>query len=161
GDKIAPRLGFAYDLKGDGKTKVYGSWGIFYDIFKLNLPQGSFGGQKWISDYYTLDTPNFETLTSSASCPPSCPGTFIQSVDFRQPSQTPGQDVEQKGTLKPMRSQELSFGVEHQLNPKLAVTLRYVHKQLDRGIDDIGDLSGAGNEAYIIANPGSGLVQQF
>ena len=25
GDKIAPRVGFAYDLKGDGKMKAYGS----------------------------------------------------------------------------------------------------------------------------------------
>ena len=30
-------LGFAYDIKGDGKWKAYGSWGIFYDIFKMNL----------------------------------------------------------------------------------------------------------------------------
>ncbi len=56
--KLAPRIGFAYDVKGDGKTKVYGSWGLFYDIFKLALPRGSFGGDKWIDIYYTLDTPN-------------------------------------------------------------------------------------------------------
>ena len=48
GQKLAPRLGFAYDLAGDGKTKLYGNWGIYYDIFKLELPQGSFGGQKWL-----------------------------------------------------------------------------------------------------------------
>ena len=35
GKKLAPRVGFAYDLKGDGRWKAYGSWGIFYDIFKL------------------------------------------------------------------------------------------------------------------------------
>ena len=47
-DKLAPRLGFAYDVKGDGRWKVYGSWGIFYDIFKLELPRGSWGGDKWL-----------------------------------------------------------------------------------------------------------------
>ena len=73
-DKIAPRLGFAYDVKGDGKTKVYGSWGIFYDIFKLNLPHGSFGGQKWISDYYTLDTPTFEEVDVERGLPAELPG---------------------------------------------------------------------------------------
>lgn len=160
-DKVAPRAGFAYDLNGDGKNKIYGSWGIFYDIFKLNLPRGSFGGDKWTSYYYTLDTPNFETLRDSASCPPTCPGTFISSVNFRLPSQTPGLDVEQQGTLKPMRSQELSFGFERELNPHLATTIRFVHKQLDRAIDDIGDLVGAGDEAYIIANPGEGLVAKY
>jgi hypothetical protein len=159
-DKFAPRLGFAYDLTGDGRTKAYGSWGIFYDIFKLNLPRGSFGGDKWISYYYTLDTPNFETLRDGPSCPPTCPGTFIKSVDFRAPSVTAGLDVEKPGQLKPMRTQELSFGFERQLNNVAAVSVRFVHKQLDRAIDDIGDLAG-GNEAYIIANPGEGLVEKF
>jgi hypothetical protein len=42
--------------RGDGKWKIFGSWGIFYDFFKLELPRGSFGGDKWIEYYYTLDT---------------------------------------------------------------------------------------------------------
>ena len=29
---------------------------MFYDIFKLELPRGSFGGDKWLEYYYTLDT---------------------------------------------------------------------------------------------------------
>jgi carboxypeptidase family protein/TonB-dependent receptor-like protein len=166
GQKVAPRLGFAYDVGGDGRSKVYGSWGVFYDIFKLNLPRGSFGGDKWISYYYTLDTPNFETLRDSPQCPPTCPGTFISSTDFRAASVTPGLDVEKPGQFKPMRTQELSFGFEHQLNNVMATSIRFVHKQLDRAIDDIGDLCppsicGAGSEAYIIANPGEGLVSQF
>jgi hypothetical protein len=161
GQKIAPRAGFAYDVKGDGKTKLYGSWGIFYDIFKLELPQGSFGGQKWISYYYTLDTPNFETVRDNPSCPPACSGTQIgPSIDFRAVSVQPGLDVEKPGQFKPMRSQELSFGLERQLNGVMAVSLRYVHKQLDRAIEDVGDL-GPDGEAYIIANPGEGLVSKF
>jgi TonB dependent receptor/Carboxypeptidase regulatory-like domain len=163
-DKTAPRVGFAYDLSGDGRSKVYGSWGIFYDIFKLNMPRGSFGGDKWISYYFSLNNPNYETIT--AGCVPNCPGTFFQSVDFRQPSVKPGQDVAPPGSLKPMRTQELSFGFERQLSPTLAATVRYVRKNLDRAIDDIGDLCppsecGAGAEAYIIANPGEGLTDVF
>ncbi len=57
-DKLAPRLGFAWDVTGNSRWKVYGSWGVFYDIMKLNLPRGSFGGEKWLEYYYTLDTPN-------------------------------------------------------------------------------------------------------
>jgi hypothetical protein len=160
GQKVAPRLGFAYDVTGDSKTKLFGSWGVFYDIFKLNLPRGSFGGDKWISYYYTLDTPNFENLRDSPSCPPTCPGTFIKSIDFRAASVTPGLDVEKPGQFKPMRTQELSFGFQRELNNVMAATIRYVHKQLDRAIDDIGDL-GPDGEAYIIANPGEGLVEKF
>ena len=47
GDKIAPRVGFAYDVAGNGRWKAYGSFGRFFDIMKLELPRGSFGGEQW------------------------------------------------------------------------------------------------------------------
>ena len=67
GEKLAPRLGFAYDLAGDGKTKLYGNWGIYYDIFKLELPRGSFGGEKWLE--YLLHARHAELR--SRSIPPA------------------------------------------------------------------------------------------
>ena len=74
-------LGFAYDIKGDGRWKAFGSWGMFYDIFKLELPRGSFGGDKWLDYYYTLDTLDWTTLVDGPNCPPACPGTLIRGTD--------------------------------------------------------------------------------
>jgi hypothetical protein len=153
-DKLAPRIGAAYDLKGDGKWKVFGSWGIFYDIFKLELPQGSFGGQKWIEYYYTMDTPDWTSLVPSG-CPPACPGTMIRSTNFRLPSF--GADSLEPN-LKPMRSQEFTTGIDHELNATMAVSVHYVHKQLDRAVEDTGFLTPAGDEGYVIANPSEGLT---
>ncbi len=153
-DKLAPRVGAAYDLKGDGKWKVFASWGIFYDIFKLELPQGSFGGQKWVEYYYTLDTPDWTSLVPSG-CPPACPGTFQTSTDFRVPSF--GADVLEPN-LKPMKSMEFTTGIDHELNATMAVSVHYVHKQLDRAVEDTGFLTPDGNEGYVIANPSEGLT---
>ena len=47
GDKLAPRLGAAYDVRGDGRLKVYGSWGRYFDWTKYELARGSFGGDFW------------------------------------------------------------------------------------------------------------------
>jgi hypothetical protein len=155
-DKFAPRIGGAYDLKGDGRTKIFGNWGVFYDIFKLELPRGSFGGDKWLEYYYSLDTPNWTTLVDNPACPPACPGTLIRGpVDFRHPSF--GSDSIDPD-LKPMRQEEASAGIEHQLNDRMAISARYVHKQVDRAIEDTGSLDAAGNEIYVIANPGEGLT---
>ena len=130
-DKLAPRVGFAYDIKGDGKWKAYGSWGVFYDIFKMELPRGSFGGDKWLEYYYTLDTPNWNTVGDAPNCPPACPGTLLRGpVDFRHPSF--GSDAIEPD-LKPMQMQEASFGFEHQLSPVVAVSARYIRKWLDPG----------------------------
>src|SRR5258708_6123874 len=163
-DKLAPRAGFAYDVKGDGRWKVYGSWGIFYDIFKLELGQESFGGAKWIEWYFTLDNPNFETLNSNPACPPSCAGTFITKSDLRLPSLNPDACLGPciGNGIKPMRSQEAAFGLEHQLGAVTAVSFRYVHKQLDRGIEDTGSIDPVtDDEPYIIGNPGEAQSATF
>jgi len=156
-DKLAPRVGFAYDVKGDGKWKAYGSWGVFYDIFKLALPRGLFGGDKWLEYYYTLDTYAWDTLASSSGCPPACSGTLFRGpVDFRHA--TFGSDAIEPN-LKPMKMQEASLGLEHQLSPTMAISARYVRKWLNRAIEDTGSLDADGNEIYIIANPGEGLTK--
>ena len=159
--KIAPRLGFAYDVNGDGRWKAFGSWGIFYDIFKYELPRGSFGGDKWLEYYYTLDNADWQalinTVQTNAACPPACPGRLIRGpIDFRHPSF--GSDAIDPD-IKPMKMQEATFGLEHQLNEIMAFSLRYVHKQVDRAIEDTGALDAQQNEIYVIANPGEGLTK--
>jgi hypothetical protein len=157
GDKFAPRAGFAYDLQGNGKWKAFGSWGVFYDIMKLELPRGSFGGDKWIEHYYTLDTLDYLSIGQGGS---NFPGTFIEDVNFRIPSNDPS--CPECGaidpSLKPMRQQELVGGIEHELNPTLSLGVRYVHKQIDRGIEDVGVLVPGLGEVFYIANPGEGVA---
>jgi outer membrane receptor protein involved in Fe transport len=168
GEKVAPRAGAAYDIKGDGQWKAYASWGIFYDIFKLDVGQGSFGGAKWIEWYFTMDNPNFESLNASENCPPACSGTFITKQDLRQTSLDPVSNSPVpyasgvQTDMKPMRSQEAAVGLERQLSAVTSLSVRYVHKQLDRGIEDTGAIdANTDDEPYIIGNPGEGPTQTF
>ena len=157
GKKLAPRAGFAYDVAGDGKTKLYGSWGIFYDIFKMELPLGSFGGQKWLEYYYTLDSGDLSQIVDNPNCPPACPGTLQRGpIDFRHVGL--GSDYIDP-ELKPMKMQEFVFGAERELASNLSVSARYVHKWVNRAIEDTGSVDAQQNEIYIIANPGEGLTQ--
>ena len=55
-----------------------------------------------------------------------------------------------------MRTQELTVGVEHQLTARLAVSARFVHKQIDKAVEDIGSVDTDGNPIYVIGNPGYG-----
>ncbi len=148
--KLAPRLGAAYDLRGDGLWKIYGSWGVFYDIFKYTLST-AFGGLDTVTYSFTLDTPNWPTLLASPACPPACPGTLISTTSQVNDDTSPIDPG-----LDPMRLQEAVAGVEHQMRRNLLLSARYVHKQVDRAIEDIGTRDADANEIYTVGNPGFG-----
>jgi len=178
GQKMAPRLGGAFDVKGDGKIKLYASFGYFYDIMKYNLPRGSFGGDYWHDCVYALDTPDFTGIipardANSHYCPTGggsvgAVGTlpaglrFIENFDYREPANDPNQAGSLGKTglvdpnLKPMKQHEMVFGTQWALAPSVALEARYSRKRLDTTIEDAGTLTQDG-EVYYITNPGLGV----
>jgi hypothetical protein len=169
GKKISPRIGGAWDPKGDGKMRIYGSWGYFYDTMKYEMPRGSFGGALYLTYFYKLDDPLvFNTLRNYGypTDPSKLPGTFLEGVDWRIPSNDP-KSCEKQGLdctgmtidkdLKPMKQRMMDLGFDYSLNPTLVASLRYTNRRLIRTIEDVGTL-GSGGEVYYIANPGYGLT---
>ncbi|HEY3380813.1 MAG TPA: carboxypeptidase regulatory-like domain-containing protein [Vicinamibacterales bacterium] len=166
GDKIAPRIGFAYDIKGDSRWKVYGSYGHFFDMTKLSLPMGSFGADKWTDFYFTMDTYDWPTInctdgTTGTGC---TGGKLIKSRDMRynsslnDPRLIPYYGASRSAidpTLKPYQTREFTMGLDHELNPTMSIGVRYVHKWMVKAIEDVGRLLPFG-ELYFIANPGYG-----
>ncbi len=69
-------------MLGDSSLKVFGSYGVFYDVFKLGMAVGSYGGFQWITDYYTLDTYDWKQIGVNGNYP----GTFIRAKNEREPS---------------------------------------------------------------------------
>jgi len=157
--KVAPRLGFAYDVRGDAKWKAYGSWGVFYDIEKLELPRGAWGGETWNNYYYTLDDFDWTKINCQGPDGTGCPGTYIEQNDLRHVSNDPNDPSHNTvdPNLKPYKAEELVFGLDHELNRLMSLGVRYAHKWIDRGIEDVGiSVPGIG-ELFYIANPGYGL----
>ncbi len=157
-EKLAPRVGFAYDVKGDGKWKAYGSWGMFYDISKLEMPRGAWGAERWIDYHYTLDNFNWPSINCEAAAT-GCPGTFIEEADRRHVSNDPNNNLIDPN-LDPVRTQEFTVGFDHELGRTMSVGVRYAHKWLDKTIEDVGiQVAGVG-EVFMIANPGFGIAEK-
>ena len=166
-DKLAPRLGLVYDVFGDSSLKLFGSFGIYYDVMKLYMAEGAFGGFKWKNSYFALNeldwtliaanfinTGNFEDLADQT------PGTnsYLGTIDFRYPSFDAVDP-----SMKPVSQMEISFGAEKKILEDLSFSARAVYKHLIRTIEDIGAYQeiSPGNfaEVYMFANPGYGWAR--
>jgi len=158
GDKISPRAGFAWDILGNGKWKGYGSWGIFYDTSKLEMPRGLFGSEHSVTYYYTLDTFNWPAIQCDHPpvSGPNCPGTYIEQVDFRHAANASDNFLIDPN-LKPIRTREFTLGLDRELNQRLSLGVRYSRKRFDRTIEDTGVLVPNVGEVYRITNPSEGI----
>lgn len=174
-DKLAPRLGAAYALTADGKTKISAFYGRFFDRLKFSLPQGSFGGNFYHVSYFyiTSDHPatyysvanlhGAYTFPAGGSCPLtlSSPNGYVCDQDYRIASNIPGADVLTNGAvdpnIKPYRQSEYTFEFQREVMRSSLLTARYLFRNLDQAIEDAGIPTAAG-EAYVIGNPGQGLA---
>ncbi|HET7433098.1 MAG TPA: TonB-dependent receptor [Thermoanaerobaculia bacterium] len=174
-DKLAPRLGASYDLFGNGRSKAYASYGVFYDITKLEMPRGSFGGDKWIYWGFNIEDPDWtkwqnggcQNVTNNPSIKPTCNGMVLNTpggVDLRHPSNASDLPLVDPN-LQPMESREYSLGFQQELTNTLAGGFRYVNKHLVRTIEDVGVHvffdDGSEAEEFFIANPGEGVAQKI
>ncbi len=154
GDKIAPRLGGAWDMFGDGKWKLSGSFGIYYDTLKYELARGSFGGDFWVSHVYKLDSPNLLTLGKAT---PGALGAQITQYDNRTiPINAKGELEGIDPNIKPFKERRFNVSLDHQLATRLVAGVRYTRTDIFKGIEDIGVLDADDNEEYLIGNPGFG-----
>jgi hypothetical protein len=173
GSKIAPRIGAAWDVFQNGKLKVFGSYGVFNDMMKLNLALGSFGGQWWNSCYYNLNDPNYKDIAVAPAAngrycsgddqtapallsPVTLPdgvtaNQFTANINFRDPATNYFEP-----NMKPYRQHESVLGADYQLKKDLALEVRWDRRRLDHAIEDTAINVIGGNEVWQVVNPGEG-----
>jgi hypothetical protein len=181
GDKIAPRIGVAWDPLGNGKMKIFGGYGQFYDQMKLNLAISSFGGQYWSNCNYALNTDNIASIApvfsstqrycggigTTSSSEANFGGTtpagidFLENQNFRtNPTTCSTCTVTEEGVapgLKPYKQHEYTAGFDYQLSPTLAFEARYDRRRLDHVIEDSALVNPTIGETFVIVNPGQGV----
>jgi hypothetical protein len=150
---FGPRLGFAYDLTGQGKTVLRGGFGIMYDRIQGN-------------DMYNGATnPPFDASPTLHNVSLSNPGVDITTGNTITAASLPILPVGVTGVATnypPPTSYQYSFGVQQALGAKSVLAVSYVGSQ-GRNENDYREVNLPAISALpgLLASGGAGINQLY
>ena len=119
----APRLGVVWDPMNNGKSKVYGSYGRFYEIVPQDIQTRALGNE------YIIFARNLSQNAANPINTVSLPFAYVQG----------GEVVQQD--LKGMYQDEIIAGFEYEIAKGWAVGVKGIYKALGRVVEDRCDLA--------------------
>ncbi len=159
GNEWGPRIGGTWDPAGNGRSKVFGSWGRFYTRMPNDLAARSLSADAGVSraDYF-----------DAALTQPIPDGTLAADTTSHFLQQGVSADVIDP-SVKAMYVNEVIAGVEHEVLPGLNMGVRYIHRDIPRVLEDVQpfpvvafDLGLPGTQSidYVLTNPGPSTAVQ-
>lgn len=156
-NQFAPRVGFSWDMKGDGTTKLYGNLGRYY-LPVTNIISASFaGGLTDEYSYYQLTgwEEKVNPVTGSKYMAPII-GSQIGPTDTRL--NTGADDLRSifPKDLKAVYQDEAIFGYERAISESWSWGVNATYRRMERAIEDtrITHSNCPGNFNFPIINPG-------
>lgn len=167
---FAPRIGFSWDMKGDGRSKLFGNAGRYFLPVSnvINVKQA--GG---ILDVRTWNVFNgYETFEyNGASYQRPILGAQIGNVDYSNGNgSVPDVRAAVDSKLDPVFQDEYILGFQSQINNTWSYGVRGIYRELNNLIDDMritssgyceGVMSGSTNRGYhgfVMGNPGKDMT---
>ncbi len=123
-----PRIGGTYDVLGNGRSKLYGSYGRFYSKIPNDLAARSMSADAGISrgDYFDLN------LTQPVPEGVTALGTTRHLIVAGASAATI--DPNSKSTY----INEYLGGLEFEVAPSLSLGVRYIYRSIPRVLEDVG-----------------------
>lgn len=129
-DQLAPRIGVVWDIKGNGRSKLYGSAGIYHSPMSteasLHLGSGRFSDEAW----YILEGGVNEDGT---------PVSLGEELAYRITDDGEVSDPREAtdAAFDPMSQQEIIIGFEQLIGSNWTVGIRGAARQFNEVIEDI------------------------
>ncbi len=143
-DDFAPRFGFVFDPTRDGKTKIYGSYGRYYEQLSMDLVIRSFS--------YERQARIFNFSPTGTSPDPAADAALDQTSKilggFTEPSDP---------NLRNQYIHEYILGAEREVMPNVAVGIKGIYRNYGEVIEDF---LCADDGTYCIGNPGKGIMER-
>ncbi len=146
---IAPRVGFTMDPLQNGKSKIYGHYGKFYEAIPLDINARMFGYENYdfYFYYYPTDPTTGEEVLPTWANPGVEDGTSFTSGGGLDvfPNTDRGDTY-----IHGQHTQEFLLGAEYEIMPDMSIGVKGIYRTLE---DVIEDISFDGGVTYILTNP--------
>ena len=157
-DNVAPRVGVVYDWTDEGKSRLFASYGWFYQPLPLQLNSRVFGGLVNVTrSYRNADCQEGASVTvegeSRFRLQDGQPTEFCPDFNTGTTQLTEGAVVPK---LRGQYNQQFQAGYEQEVIEDLTLGVRWQHTDLGRAVEDISTNGGLN---FIIANPGEAVSQ--
>ncbi|WP_115720328.1 TonB-dependent receptor [Gallaecimonas mangrovi] len=161
----APRLGFAWDINGDGESKLFGSYGRYHLGVAANTNIRLAGGELYTSDYYQFNG----TINEDGS--PSSIGNLTESHVYGNGEVPDTRAIVDQG-IEPMYQDEYILGYSLQLTDDWSMSIVGTRRDLKSTIEDMAidaalntyaqengytDFEAGGFDYYVLGNPGKDM----
>ena len=146
GSQLTPRLGFSFDLVGDGRTKLFGNAGRYTMPIATNTNIRFAGGEFFTEQYYTF-TSIAADGTPTLGVPVGQLATLSNGI-VPVPAETVDSEID------PMYQDEYILGIQSQITDTTTVGLKLTHRNLVRAVEDSAFVDANGNFLYFLFNPG-------
>jgi hypothetical protein len=141
-----PRVGFAYDLNGDGRTAIRGGYGIFHDRVFGNLFGNARSNPPFQAQFNAFPFDSNNPATSPTVTTIASPGDLTPSANITNGANNEPVLIDPK--LKMPTSQSWNIGVQHQFSSRLTMEVNYVG---GHGTHGLREIDGAPPQPSLIA----------
>lgn len=140
----APRLGFTWDPGGTGRSKVFGSYGRYYEQLPMDLVVRSFSFERQarIFNYSPTSTTPDPQAEADLGLTSAIFGGFTEPSD---------------PDLRNQYINEILLGYEREVRPDVAVGVKAIYRDYGEVIEDF---LCADDGTYCIGNPGRGIMRR-
>lgn len=141
----APRLGFSWDPANDHKSRVFGSYGKYYEQIPMDLVIRSFSFERQprIVNYDPKSTSPNPSAESDYGTPSAILGGFTEPSD---------------PNLKNQYANEILLGAEREVFTNVSFGIKGIYRDYGNVIEDF---LCADDGTYCIGNPGRGIMKEI
>ena len=145
--EFGPRVGFSYDVFGDGRSKFFANYGVYYLPVAANTAFRQGAQSYFFREFWTFSSiganglPVLDSQITGFGGDTACPFNLTSGssgagcqVTSNGTVQDPTSSI--SGNLEATKETEIVVGYEHQLNDEWTLGLTYLYRKLNTTAED-------------------------